>query len=79
MLILRLPKRKHNFERFDTRIGEYVVSVGGVGMCVEKAGIHHSFVALACDQYYLRYLLNKMEHKHGATRGSVLDGQPILH
>jgi hypothetical protein len=48
-------------------------------MVIEKNGLHHSFIALACDKYYLRYLLNKMEHKHGATGGEALDGQPVLH
>lgn len=78
MLILRLPRHR-NTERFDTRVDEYVISVGGVGMVIEKNGLHHSFIALACDKYYLRYLLNKMEHKHGATGGEALDGQPVLH
>lgn len=78
MLILRIPRRR--ITRTDVKVDEYLISVGGVGMCVEKNGIHHSFIALACDKYYLRYLLNKLEHKYGgAADPEELDGQPILH
>ena len=48
-------------------------------MCVEKNGIHHSFIALGCDKYYLNYLLNKLEHRYGTATSDALDGQPILH